>query len=40
MVCVFTEVIAQDDTVSFELNLASFSAFTFVYGRPALIKHS
>ena len=30
MFCVFTEVMAQDDTVTFEENLALFSAFTYV----------
>ena len=30
MFCVFTGVMAQDDTVIFEYNLASFSAFTYV----------
>ena len=28
--CVYTEIMAQDDTVTFELNHASFSAFTYV----------
>ena len=27
--CVYTEVMAQDDTVTFEQNNASFSAFTY-----------
>ena len=40
MFCVFTEVMAQDDTLTFELNLASCSAFTFVLGRPVLMMHS
>ena len=38
--CVYTEAIAQYDTVTFEYNHASFSAVTYVLGRPVLITHS
>ena len=30
MFCIYTEVMAQDDTVTFEYNHASFSAYTYV----------
>ena len=36
MFCVFAEVMAQYDAVTFEYNLASFSAFAYV----VLITHS
>ena len=39
MFCVNTEVMAQDDTVTFEKKHASFSAFTYVLDWPVLITH-
>ena len=30
MFCVYTEIMAQDDTVTFEFNHASFSALTYM----------
>ena len=35
-----TEVVAQDDTVTFESNHASYSAFTYALGWLVLITHS
>ena len=35
-----TGVVAQDDTVTFELNHASFLAFTYAKGWLILITHS
>ena len=35
-----TEVMEEDETVTFEWNHALFSAFTYVYGWPVLITHS
>ena len=35
-----TQVVAQDDTDTFEWNHASFSAFTYDLGWLVLIKHS
>ena len=35
-----TEVVAQDDTVTFKQNNASFSAFTYAKGWLVLITHS
>ena len=34
-----TEVMAQDDTVTFVLNHVSFLAFTYALGRLVLITH-